>query len=68
MNANDGETLSLVALYQAKLGYKTKGLENIQRARRLAPGSRKVQWEAALICELAEVRGEPRYQQMVASK
>ena len=56
MNANDGETLSLVALYQAKLGDKTKALENIQKARGLAPGSRKVQWEAALIYELAGQR------------
>jgi serine/threonine protein kinase/Flp pilus assembly protein TadD len=56
VNANDGETLSLVALYQAKLGDKTKALENIQKARRLAPGSRKVQWEAALIYELAGQR------------
>jgi tetratricopeptide (TPR) repeat protein len=98
VNANDGETLSLVALYQAKLDDKTKALENIQKARRLAPGSRKVQWEAALIYELAgqreralgalqaaiqggqpldEVRGEPalanlrtdpRYQQLMAAK
>jgi serine/threonine-protein kinase len=56
VNANDGETLSVVALYQAKLGKKPKALENIQKARRLAPGSRKVQWEAALIYELAGQR------------
>jgi serine/threonine protein kinase/Flp pilus assembly protein TadD len=98
VNANDGETLSVVALYEAKLGNKTKALENIHKAMRLAPGSRKVQWEAALIYELAgqrdhalealqaaihggqpldEVRGEPalanlrtdpRYQQLIAPR
>jgi serine/threonine-protein kinase len=98
VNANDGETLSVVALYEAKLGDKTKALENVLKARRLAPGSRKVQWEAALIYELSgqrdhalealqsairggqpldEVRGEPalanlradpRYQQLIAPK
>ncbi len=56
VNASDGETLSLVALYEAKLGDQTKALENIQKARRLAQGSRKVQWEAALIYELAGQR------------
>ena len=56
VNANDGETLSVVALYQAKLGDGTKALDNIQKARHLAPGSRKVQWEAALIYELAGQR------------
>jgi eukaryotic-like serine/threonine-protein kinase len=56
VNANDAETLSLVALYEAKLGDKAKALQNIERARRLAPGSRKVQWEAALIYELAGQR------------
>ena len=56
VNANDGETLSVVALYEAKLGDKTKALQNIEKARRLAPGSRKVQWEAALIYELAGQR------------
>jgi serine/threonine protein kinase/Flp pilus assembly protein TadD len=98
VNANDGETLSVVALYQAKLGDKSKALGNIEKARRLAPSSRQVQWEAALIYELAgqresalhalqaaiqggqpldEVRGEPalanlradpRYQQLIAPK
>ena len=56
VNANDGETLSVVALYEAKLGEKSKALENVQKARRLEPGSRKVQWEAALIYELAGQR------------
>jgi serine/threonine protein kinase/Flp pilus assembly protein TadD len=56
VNAGDGETLSIVALYEAKLGDKVKALENIERASRLAPGSRKVQWEAALIYELAGQR------------
>ncbi len=56
VNANDGETMSVVALYEAKLGDKTKALENIEKARRLAPGSRKVHWEAALIYELAGQR------------
>jgi eukaryotic-like serine/threonine-protein kinase len=56
VNANDGETLSVVALYEAKLGDKTKALQNIEKARHLAPGSRKVQWEAALIYELAGQR------------
>ncbi len=56
VNASDGETLSVVALYQAKLGEKGKALENIEKARRRAPGSRKVQWEAALIYELAGQR------------
>jgi serine/threonine protein kinase/Flp pilus assembly protein TadD len=56
VNPMDGETLSVVALYEAKLGDKAKALENIQKARRLAAGSRKVQWEAALIYELAGQR------------
>jgi len=58
VNANDGETLSVVALYEAKLGDKPKALENIQRARRLSPGSRKVFWESALIYELSGERSE----------
>ena len=56
VNSSDAETLSVMALYEAKLGDKAKALENIQKARRLAPGSRKVQWEAALIYELAGQR------------
>jgi serine/threonine-protein kinase len=98
VNSSDAETLSVVALYEAKLGDKSTALENIQKARGLAPGSRKVQWEAALIYELAgqrdrafqalqaaihegqpmdEVRGEPalanlradpRYQQLINPK
>jgi tetratricopeptide (TPR) repeat protein len=58
VNANDGETLSIVALYQAKLGDQTKALANIRKARRIAPGSRKVLWEAALVYELAGNRTE----------
>jgi len=58
VNPNDGETLSLLALYQAKLGDNGKALPNIQKARRIAPGSRKVQWEAALVYELAGNRKE----------
>jgi len=58
VNGNDGETLSLVALYQAKLGDNSKALAEIQRARRIAPGSRKVLWEAALVYELAGNRNE----------
>ena len=58
VNPDDGETLSVVALYQAKLGHKLKALANIQKARRLAPGSRKVLWEAALVYELAGNRNE----------
>jgi tetratricopeptide (TPR) repeat protein len=98
VNSSDAETLSVVALYEAKLGDKSTALENIQKARGLAPGSRKVQWEASLIYELAgqrdrafqalqaaihegqpldEVRGEPalanlradpRYQQLINPK
>jgi serine/threonine protein kinase/Flp pilus assembly protein TadD len=56
VNANDAETLSVVALYEAKLGDKTKALENIEKARGLEPASRKVHWEAALIYELAGQR------------
>jgi tetratricopeptide (TPR) repeat protein len=58
VNANDGETLSVVALYQAKLAEKNKALANIQKARGIAPGSRKVFWEAALVYELAGNRTE----------
>jgi serine/threonine protein kinase/Flp pilus assembly protein TadD len=58
VNANDGETLSVVALYQAKLGDQLKALANIQKARRIAPSSRKVLWEAALVYELAGNRTE----------
>jgi tetratricopeptide (TPR) repeat protein len=58
VNANDGETISVVALYQAKLGDKSKALANIQEARRIAPGSRKVLWEAALVYEIAGNRTE----------
>jgi tetratricopeptide (TPR) repeat protein len=58
VNANDGETISVVALYQAKLGDKSKALANIREARRIAPGSRKVLWEAALVYELAGNRTE----------
>jgi tetratricopeptide (TPR) repeat protein len=58
VNPNDGETLSVVALYQAKLGNKTKALANIQKARHIAPVSRKVLWESALVYELAGNRPE----------
>jgi serine/threonine protein kinase/Flp pilus assembly protein TadD len=58
VNANDGETLSVVALYQAKLGDTNKALANIQKARGIAPGSRKVLWEAALVYEIAGQRTE----------
>ncbi len=58
VNTNDGETLSLLALYQAKLGNQAKALANIQKARRIAPGSRKVLWESALVYELAGNRSE----------
>jgi Flp pilus assembly protein TadD len=53
VNPNDGETLSVVALYQAKLGDKSKAIANIQKARGIAPASRKVLWESALVYELA---------------
>jgi eukaryotic-like serine/threonine-protein kinase len=58
VNANDGETISVVALYQAKLGDKSKALANIREARRVAPRSRKVLWEAALVYEIAGNRTE----------
>jgi serine/threonine protein kinase/Flp pilus assembly protein TadD len=58
VNPDDGETLSVVALYQAKLGDKNKALANIQKARHIAPASRKVLWEAALVYELAGNRTE----------
>ncbi len=58
VNPNDGETLSVVALYQAKLGNKAKALANIQRARAIAPASRKVSWESALVYELTGNRRE----------
>ncbi len=58
VNPNDGETLSVVALYQAKLGDKAKALANIRKARRIAPASRKVMWESALVYELAGDRNE----------
>jgi serine/threonine protein kinase/tetratricopeptide (TPR) repeat protein len=52
VNPNEPEALSVVALYQAKLGEKAKALANIEKARKLAPASRKVAWEAALVYEL----------------
>ena len=52
VNPNEPEVLSVVALYQAKLGEKAKALANIEKARKLAPNSRKVAWEAALVYEL----------------
>jgi serine/threonine protein kinase/tetratricopeptide (TPR) repeat protein len=58
VNGADGETLSVVALYEAKLGDKSKALGNIQKARRLAPESRKVFWESALVYELSGQRSE----------
>jgi serine/threonine protein kinase/Flp pilus assembly protein TadD len=58
VNPNDGETLSVVALYQAKLGDKAKAVANIRKARRIAPASRKVLWESALVYELAGDRTE----------
>jgi tetratricopeptide (TPR) repeat protein len=48
----------VVALYQAKLGDTNKALANIQKARGIAPGSRKVLWEAALVYEIAGQRTE----------
>jgi serine/threonine protein kinase/tetratricopeptide (TPR) repeat protein len=56
VNPNDGETLSVVALYEAKLGDKTKALANIEKARQIAPASRKILWEATLVYELAGKR------------
>jgi len=47
-----------VALYQAKLGDQAKALGNIRKARRIAPASRKVLWESALVYELAGDRTE----------
>jgi serine/threonine protein kinase/Flp pilus assembly protein TadD len=58
VNPNDGETLSVVALYQAKLGYKVKALANVQKARAIAPASRKVLWESALVYELTGNRAD----------
>ena len=58
VNPNNGETLSVVALYQAKLGDKAKALANIRKARRIASASRKVLWESALVYELAGDRNE----------
>ncbi len=52
VNSNEPEVLSVVALYQAKLGEKATALANIEKARRLAPAGRKVAWEAALVYEL----------------
>ncbi|HEY6390995.1 MAG TPA: tetratricopeptide repeat protein, partial [Bryobacteraceae bacterium] len=52
VNANAPDVWGVVALYQAKLGDKVKALANIEKARRLAPASRKVAWEAALVYEL----------------
>jgi len=52
VNPNEPEVLSVVALYQAKLGERAKALANIEKARKFAPNSRKVAWEAALVYEL----------------
>jgi len=49
VNPNEPEVLSVVALYQAKLGEKAMALANIEKARKLAPASRKVAWEATLV-------------------
>jgi len=57
VNPRDGEIVSSVALYEAKLGDKTRALERISKARRLAPESRKVAWESALVFELSGNRG-----------
>ena len=58
VNPNDGETISVVALYEAKLGDTARALANIRKARRIAPASRKVMWESALVYELAGDRNE----------
>jgi serine/threonine protein kinase/Flp pilus assembly protein TadD len=58
VDPNDAETVSIVALYEAKLGQKATALANIQKARRLSSGSRKVLWEATLVYELAGNRTE----------
>ena len=58
VNTQDGETISVVALYQAKLGDRAKALANIQKARRIAPASRKVLWESTLVYELAGKRSD----------
>ncbi len=52
VNSNDAEVLSVMALYQAKLGNKKESVANIKKASQLAPGNRKVAWEAAVIYEL----------------
>jgi Flp pilus assembly protein TadD len=44
--------LGVLALYQAKLGEKAKALANIEKALKLAPNSRQVAWESALVYEL----------------
>jgi len=56
VNANDGDILGRVALYQARLGNKTESLVNIAKARQLAPSNRQVVWHAALVYELAGKR------------
>jgi serine/threonine-protein kinase len=53
VNANDGDTLGRLALYQARLGDKTESVANIRKARLLAPTSREVVWHAALVYGLA---------------
>jgi serine/threonine-protein kinase len=52
VNPNEPGVLSVVALYQAKLGEKAKALANIEKAHRLAPNNRTVAWDSALVYEL----------------
>jgi eukaryotic-like serine/threonine-protein kinase len=52
VNPDEPDALSVVALYQAKLGEKSKALANIAKARKLAADNRRVTWNSALVYEL----------------
>jgi tetratricopeptide (TPR) repeat protein/TolB-like protein len=56
VNPKDADILSRVALYHARLGKKMEAEAQIGRARQLAPASRDVLWNAALVYELVSQR------------
>jgi eukaryotic-like serine/threonine-protein kinase len=56
INPKDADVLSRAALYHARLGKKMEAEAQIGKARQLAPASRDVLWNAALVYELVSQR------------
>jgi tetratricopeptide (TPR) repeat protein/predicted Ser/Thr protein kinase len=56
INSKDAETLSRMALYQARLGNRADAMSRIKKAVNLSPNNRAVVWHSALVFELTGQR------------